>query len=152
FATFGSIALALTLLNPHDNARATGVVEIGTNKNPWGLVQDGTHIWVAEPGCDLGPKCKTLFPGTIGEYTQTNPPTLVANFTEPSTGGFTSPGFVAVDGKGNIWFTEPASDAIGEFTPPTTPTAQPTWQQWGATNKIGISAGSVPRDLVFDRR
>ena len=146
FATFGSIALALTLLNPHDEARASGVVEVGTNKNPWGLVQDGTHIWVAEPGCDLSPTCPTQFPGTIGEYTQTNPPTLVANYTEPT--GFTSPGFVALDGKGNIWFTEPTSNAIGELTPSTTPTAQPTWQQWGTS--AGITANSVPRDLVFD--
>src|SRR5437764_2565434 len=147
FATIGSVALALTLLNPHDNARASGVVEIGTNKNPWGLVQDGTHIWVAEPACDLTPECATQFPGTIGEYTQTNPPTLIGNYTEPATGGFTSPGFLALDGKGNIWFTEPTSNAIGEMTPPTTPTATPTWQQWGTGN--GISANSVPRDLVF---
>src|SRR5437588_6198633 len=148
FATFGSIALAWTLLNPHENARASGLVEVGTNNNPWGLVQDGTHVWVAEPGCELNPVCQTQFPGVIGEYTQTNPPVLVANYLEPA--GFTSPGFLALDGKGNVWFTEPTSDSIGELTPPTTPTATPTWTQWGAA--AGISAGSTPRDLVFDNQ
>ena len=31
----GSIALALTFLNPHQNARASTVVETATTKNPW---------------------------------------------------------------------------------------------------------------------
>ena len=61
----GSIALALTFLNPHQNARASTAIETVTTTNPWGLVQDGTHIWVAEPGCDLSPKCGTTFQGVI---------------------------------------------------------------------------------------
>ena len=137
--TLGSIALALTFVSPHQNARATTAVETNTTTNPWGLVQDGTHIWVAEPGCDLAPKCQTTFAGIIGEYSLTTPGSGEKDFTEPA--GYSSPGFLALDGKGNIWFTEPTSDGIGELTPSTTP----IWHQFPVT------AGSVPRDLTFDK-
>ena len=135
----GSIALALTFLNPHQNARASTVIETGTTTNPWGLVQDGTHIWVAEPGCDLSPKCGSTFTSVIGEYSLANPGSGEKDFSEPT--GYSSPGFLALDGSGNIWFTEPTTDAIGELTPSTTP----VWHQFSVT------ASSVPRDLIFDK-
>ena len=134
----GSIALALTFLNPHQNARASTAIETATTTNPWGLVQDGTHVWVAEPGCDLAPKCQTAFQSVIGEYSLATPGSGEKDFTEPS--GYSSPGFLVLDGSGNIWFTEPTTDAIGELTP----TGTGTWHQFSVT------AGSVPRDLVFD--
>jgi hypothetical protein len=117
FTTFGSVALAWTLLNPHEDAHATAIVELATATYPWGLVQDGTHIWVAEPGCDLAPTCATIMTGTIGEYFMAHPTYGKKEFTEPA--GFSSPAFVALDGKGNLWFTEPTTDSIGELTPKT---------------------------------
>src|SRR5436305_15095252 len=72
-STFGSVALAWTLLNPHEQAEATGIVEAGTTLYPWGLVQDGKHIWVAEPGCNLTPTCSTAIQGTIGKYFLAHP-------------------------------------------------------------------------------
>src|SRR5690242_17956330 len=71
--TFGSVALAWTLLNPYDNAQATGIVEAATTMTPWGLAQDGKHIWVAEPGCNLAPTCSTPMQGTIGKYFLAHP-------------------------------------------------------------------------------
>ena len=83
FATLGSVALAWTLLNPHDSARATGLVEVATTTYPWGLAQDGTHIWVAEPGCDLTPTCSTAMPGIIGKYFLAHPTYGKVDFPEP---------------------------------------------------------------------
>jgi virginiamycin B lyase len=47
---------------------------------------------------------------------------------------------VAVDKSGNIWFTEPETDAIGEFT-----MQSQTWNQWL------LKGGSAPFDLIFDK-
>src|SRR5438874_10768261 len=82
--TFGSIALAWTLLNPYDNAQASGIVEAGTATYPWGLAQDGTHIWVAEPGCKLTPTCSIVTLGTIGEYSLVHPTSGRIDYPEPT--------------------------------------------------------------------
>src|SRR5579884_1219644 len=111
--TCGSIALAWTLLNPHDNVQASGIAEVATATYPWGVAQDGTHVWVAEPGCKLTPTCSILVQGFIGKYFIAHPLYGKVDFQEPS--GYSSPAFVAPDGHGNIWFTEPTTDAIGEL-------------------------------------
>jgi virginiamycin B lyase len=46
---------------------------------------------------------------------------------------------VAVDKNGNVWFTEPNTDAIGEFDP-----QSQNWNQWS------LAKGSEPFDLIFD--
>src|SRR5436305_598999 len=111
-------------------------------KNPWGVAVDNAHgfIWVAEPGCDfpeVNVKCPTAFPGMIAKFSLADG-TLLGEYAQPT--GYSSPAFVAVDNTGNIWFSEPTTDAIGKFDPVTL-----TWSQW----KLG--ANTSPFDLVFDK-
>src|SRR5260370_18210212 len=61
----------------------------------------------------------------------------MTNSKEPA--GYYSPLFVAVDGNGDVWFTQPSSDALGEFDP-----QDQSWQQWQ------LKQGSSPFDLTFD--
>ena len=139
--TLSSIVMAWIFLNSYTSAHASSVIEVPTQTLPWGIAFDkSSHVWVAEPGCDPAPACSTAFPATIGEYNLSNA-SLVKNYNEPS--GFSSPLFVAVDGSGNIWFTELNSNAIGELIPG----SSPTWNQWKVP-----TANSVPYDLVFDSK
>jgi streptogramin lyase len=134
----GSIVLSITLPGML-SAFAAGVKETPTQANPWGVAFDnGGHVWVAEPGCDTEPNCLTTFPSYIGEYNRANE-TLVKNYLEPK--GYSSPAFLAVDKKNNIWFTEPTTDSIGELTPGSTP----QWKQWKVP-----TASANPYDLFFD--
>lgn len=120
-------------------AHAAGVIQAPTQTNPWGVVVDASgNVWVAEPGCDASPTCPTAFPSVIGEYAHND--TLLKNYMEPT--GYSSPVFLALDAQGNVWFTEPTSNAIGELTPGSTP----TWNQWTVP-----TANAVPYDLVFDK-
>ena len=138
--TLASIAMAWIFLNSYIAAHASGVIEVPTQPLPWGIAFDNNaHVWVAEPGCDPAPACSSAFPATIGEYNLSNA-SLVKNYNEPS--GFSSPLFLAIDGSGNIWFTELNSNAIGELTP-----SSSTWNQWSVP-----TANSVPYDLLFDSR
>ena len=140
--TFGSAALTWLILRVPQSAHAATTTEYATTKEPLGVAQDGTNLWVAEPGCDpLGAGvCSSTIPGIIGEYSLTNPNNHT-DFSEP--GNFSSPAFLALDGHGNIWFTEPNTDAIGELTP----SGSGVWNQW----QTGITAGAAPFDLVFDK-
>jgi len=106
---------------------------------PWGIAVDSLHgfTWVAEPGCEPKPKCPSTLPGILGQYALADG-TFITNFSEP--GGYSSPLFVVVDGNGEVWFTQPSSDAIGEFDP-----HNESWQQWH------LRKGSSPFDLVLDR-
>ncbi len=74
--------------------------------------------------------------GVIAEYSD---PAFswVNDYAEPS--GYSSPLFVAVDGSGNIWFTEPMTAAIGELIP-----GSSSWNQWKTPS------GGAPFDLAFD--
>ncbi|GAC1345192.1 MAG: hypothetical protein NVSMB27_07080 [Ktedonobacteraceae bacterium] len=139
--TFGSVALTWLLLHTPQHAQAATPLQVATTKEPEGLVQDGTNVWVAEPGCDLEitSTCSTAFQGIIGRYSLANPNTHT-DFTEPAN--FSSPAFLALDGQGNIWFTEPTTNSIGEYIP-----GSGTWNQWGT----GITAGSAPYNLAFDK-
>ncbi len=80
------------------------------------------------------PRCPTKFPGILGQYALSDG-TFIQDDTEPS--GYTSPLFVVVDKNGNLWFTQPTSDAIGEFDPQTA-----VWNQWS------VKRGSAPYDLL----
>src|SRR5690348_14997250 len=93
---------------------------------PWGISFD-THnnAWIAEPGCDPQPTCSTQQPpGAIAQYNRQNF-ALLQNYAEPT--GYSPPLFLATDASGNIWFTEPTTNAIGELSPNN---GNPTWNQW----------------------
>ncbi len=137
-AISGSITLAWVFLGVV-GVHAAGVIETPTQATPWAVAIDkSNHVWVAEPGCDAQPRCPSAFPSYIGEYNRTNG-ALVQNFLEPQ--GYSSPVFLAIDAKGNIWFTEPTTNAIGKLTP----TSPPRWHQWAVP-----TANANPYDLVFD--
>lgn len=139
FAMSGGITLAWVFLGIV-GVHAAGVIETPTQATPWGVAIDkSSHVWVAEPGCDAQPRCSNAFPSYIGEYNETNN-TLVHNFLEPKS--YSSPVFLAIDAKGNIWFTEPTTNAIGKLTP----TAPPRWRQWTVP-----TANANPYDLIFDK-
>ncbi len=105
---------------------------------PWGIALDNARgfMWVAEPGCELKPKCPATTQGILGQYAYSDS-NFIQNFIEPI--GYSSPLFVAVDKNGNVWFTQPETDAIGEFD-----IQSQNWNQWP------LQKGSAPYDLTFD--
>lgn len=118
---------------------AAGMIETPTQATPWAVAFDKNgHVWVAEPGCNAAPRCSQSFPSYIGEYNTANN-TLVKNFLQPQ--GYSSPVFLVIDGKGNIWFSEPTTNAIGRLIPTNTP----SWQQWKVP-----TANASPYDLTLD--
>ena len=125
---------------PFASHRALSMVasQSATALLPWGIALDSLYgfTWVAEPGCEPKPKCSSTIQGILGQYALSDG-TFIANFYEP--GGYSSPLFVAVDGNGDVWFTQPSSDAIGEFDP-----QNGSWYQWH------LRKGSSPFDLIFD--
>jgi hypothetical protein len=122
-----------------DRSPSTKALQSTTTLNPWGIAIDSPHkiVWVAEPGCEPKPTCSSKAPGIIGEYDLLDG-SNIQDFPEPS--GYTRPVFVAIDAHGNVWFTEPDSDAIGELNPQNL-----TWNQWK------VPVGSAPLDLTFDK-
>lgn len=120
-------------------ARSMVASEQATALLPWGVALDYPNgfTWVAEPGCEPKIKCPPTVQGVLGQYALSDG-TLIQNLNEPS--GYSSPLFVTVDKGGNVWFTQPDSDAIGEYTP-----QNQNWNQWS------LKKGSLPFDLTFDR-
>lgn len=119
-------------------AFSSAAVTNATSYEPWGIAFDYVHgyVWLAEPGCEPTPKCPTKMQGAISQYALADG-SFIQDFNEPA--GYTSPLFLAVDASGNVWFTQPDSDAIGEFVP-----GNESWQQWS------VKKGSAPYDLTFD--
>ena len=111
-----------------------------TTMLPWATTFDYSNgfVWVAEPGCEPLPKCPSKIAGILGQYALSDG-TFIQDHTEPN--GYTSPLFVVVDTNGNLWFTEPTSDAIGEYDP-----LNDAWNQWS------VKSGSAPYDLLLDTR
>jgi virginiamycin B lyase len=118
-------------LSEEESQEATAVI-------PWGIAVDYTRgfVWVAEPGCDAKPACPATTQGVLGQYAYSDS-NLIQNVNEPV--GYSSPLFVAVDKNGDVWFTQPGTDAIGEFDP-----QSQNWNQWL------LAKGSKPYDLIFD--
>ncbi len=116
--------------------------------NPWGITTDTKgNAWVAEPGCDPHPfTCSAARTGSIA-LAKSSPFSLTTNFTEPSGKGFTSPFFPILDASGNIWFTEPNANAIGELTPNLNNPNASTWKQWSVPTH-----NAAPFKLAFDAR
>lgn len=105
---------------------------------PWSIAFDYVHgfAWIAEPGCEPTPTCPVKMQGAIGQYALSDG-SFIQDFLVPA--GYSSPLFAAVDASGNVWFTQPNTDAIGEFVP-----RNESWQQWP------VKKGSAPYDLTFD--
>jgi streptogramin lyase len=113
--------------------------QAATTRNPWGITIDAAHgfVWVAEPGCDMSPACPVATQGIIAKYSLADG-SLINDYVEPP--GYSDPMFVATDADGNVWFTQPNSDAIGKLNPTT-----------GLWSQFKFDRGSMPYDLVFDR-
>lgn len=105
---------------------------------PWGTAVDRAgNIWFAEPGCDFAPTCAANTPpGQIGKLVPATG--AVSYYTLPAIPG-NQPIFVNFDDAGNLWFTTPNNDMIGEFSPATGSFVG----QWGVT------PGTGPWDLKF---
>ncbi|HEY6406137.1 MAG TPA: hypothetical protein VIY29_01590, partial [Ktedonobacteraceae bacterium] len=143
-STLASFALIWQLLaGSHFAAQASPptIRETATPSSiPWGVSFDANgNVWVAEPGCDPAPTCNAQLQPAIAEYNRQNF-TLAQNYTEPA--GFSAPLFLAVDSSGNIWFTEPATNAIGELT---VNNGNATWNQF-----IVPTSNATPYGLTFD--
>jgi len=126
---------------PYSTHRAlsSAAVKNATSLMPWGITLDTTHgyVWVAEPGCNLVPQCPAA-PGNISQYAYSDG-TFIQDISEPT--GYTSPLFIVVDINGALWFTEPDSNAIGEYIP-----QSGNWNQWP------LKKGAIPYDLTFDKQ
>ncbi|GAC1402474.1 MAG: hypothetical protein NVSMB49_18590 [Ktedonobacteraceae bacterium] len=138
FVLLASLAIGWSLLQhqPDRAHAAASITRASTATNPWGLALDTAgHIWVAEPGCDASPVCSAPPPGTIGEYaTATN--TKIVDF---KASGAYNPVFLVPDTKGNIWFTDPTHNALGELVPGTG-----VWTEYPVP-----TANTIPYDLVM---
>ena len=97
------------------------------------------HVWVAEPGCLPQPVCNPVVSGSIGEFNTLDDSKIQEYSSAPST---YMPVFLAVDGSGNVWFTDPTNNAIGELVPGGTG----SWHEWNT----GLTPGVDPIDLTFD--
>jgi virginiamycin B lyase len=122
--------------------QATHPKQILTQSNPWGIAIDKTNgfIWVAVSDCDMQPICKMpkLPRGYLAKYSQADG-TPIQEYPLPA--GHTSPLFIDIAPDGHLWFTEPTSDAIGEFDPLS-----------GQFKLIDVpTKGSAPHDLVVDK-
>ena len=119
-------------------AFSTVATQEATALTPWGIALDYKHgfVWVAEPGCSPAPKCPSIMQGNLSQYALSDG-NFITNFNEP--GGYSSPLFTSVDREGNVWFTEPTTDAIGEYDP-----LANSWRQWY------LKQGSSPFDLIMD--
>jgi len=149
-----SVALALGLiLHVHSAAHAdptliqrqVPAINSQYGSDPWDIKFDKSgHVWVAEPQCDVNinafPICSHTVQSGIIEYSVSGfssgaqPQILV----EPPT--YTSPFFLAFDSSGNLWFSEPVSNSIGEYD------AGGNWHQW-----LVPTAKASPLDLTFDQ-
>jgi streptogramin lyase len=142
-SVLASVAFAIMLLvsarRPAHAAPAINEIN-APGAEPWGINFDNRgNEWVAQPGCDPNPVCSIVVQGSIAQVNRASF-TVVNNFSEPA--GYSSPLFVAPDAQGNIWFTEPMTNAIGELIPG----AHPTWHQF-----VVPTANAAPFDLAFDQ-
>src|SRR5258708_13583005 len=119
--TGGAIAWAL-LVNAHSAAHANPSLVAATVPlaEPWGLTFDSSgNIWVASPQCDPNvtsvPICTTI-QGGIVEYSRQSfkgGASPLQSFTVPSV--YSSPFFLAFDKSGNLWFTQPVTNALRQL-------------------------------------
>lgn len=147
-AIAGGLALTFVLLNGH-GARAASVNMTSTFDNPVGTVVDNaSHIWVAEPNCNPAPSCPV--PGTpngaIEEFSLVNgQPQEINRYQPPTPNPPTTPPFnptyLALDNNGHVWFTDPVNNQIGKLT-----ISGNTWTSYST----GISTNAQPYGIVLD--
>ena len=145
--TSAVVAFVLLAGSLNSTKAATNFHQISTPSTfPWGVTSDTKgNVWVAEPGCDPHPfVCGGSRTGSIA-LVKPSPFSVTTNFTEPSGKGFASPFFANVDATGNIWFTEPNVNAIGELTPNLRNPGASTWKQWSVPTH-----NAAPFVLAFD--
>ncbi|HEU0002531.1 MAG TPA: hypothetical protein VFQ36_16615 [Ktedonobacteraceae bacterium] len=113
--------------------------------DPWDIKINNGHVWVAEPQCDVNvtafPVCGIAHQSGILEYSASgfaNGAQPLNKLAEPA--GYSSPFFLAFDGSGNIWFSEPITNFIGEYD------TGGNWHQWPVP-----TAQASPFDLTFDQ-
>src|ERR1700676_788303 len=151
-----SIALALGLIiHAHSAAYAdpallqTQVPTINSSygANPWDVKFDNNgHVFVAEPQCDINvnlPVCSHTTPTGIIEYSVSgfnNGAQPLNQLIEPPNQNYSSPFFLAFDSSGNLWFSEPVTNSIGEYD------TGGNWHQWTVP-----TASASPFDLTFDQ-
>jgi streptogramin lyase len=107
--------------------------------DPWGTAFDSSgRVWVAMPGCDPSPACSASTPP--GKLALFDPTTSSWATVVSLPAGYGQPLFVAVDKAGNVWFTMPVTNSIGEYNPVTA-----TVSQWAVP-----TASAGPWDLAID--
>ena len=152
-----SAALAFVLLvHVHSDAHAdptllqtqVPAIDPSFGSDPWDIKFDHSgHVFVAEPQCDVNvagfPVCTTIHTSGIIEYSASgfsNGAQPIARLIEPSNQNYSSPFFLAIDSSGNLWFSEPVTNSIGEYD------TGGNWHQWTVP-----TAGASPFDLTFDQ-
>lgn len=152
FLLAGLAGAATLLLHARSAAHAdppliqasTPAINSSFGADPWGVAVNGGKVWVAEPQCDPNVNAVSLCSSTITSgfleyavngFSNLSHPTILQ---EPP--GYSSPFFLAFDGSGNMWFSEPVTDSIGEYD------AGGNWHQWTVP-----TADASPFDLAIDQ-
>ena len=153
FLLVSILSAFFVVFHAHSAARAdptliqanTPAINTSFGADPWGVAFDGGgNVWVAEPQCDVNvtavPVCGSTIQSGFLEYGMSgfNSGSTPTVLPEPS--GFSSPFFLKFDTSGDMWFTEPVTNAIGEYT------ASGQWHQWTVP-----TSGASPFDLTIDQ-
>ncbi len=89
--------------------------QVPTGADAWGTTFDKSgNVWVALPGCDFTPTCNSSTPGKIIRFAPSTH-SWTATYSLPS--GYGQPIFLAFDPSGNLWFTMPSTNSLGELNP-----------------------------------
>jgi streptogramin lyase len=118
----------------------TSDFSIPSSQDPWGTTVDSTgNVWLAIPGCDPAPTCKsTTPPGEIAEF---HPSSSSWMHTYHLPAGYAQPLFLAIDAQGRVWFPLPMANSLGMLDPSTN-----TFQQWAVP-----TIGAGPWDVAIDQ-
>jgi streptogramin lyase len=143
-AAFAIILIAAAVIGYQEPAaRAAGLASVTDYSvpggDPWGTAFDSSgRVWVAMPGCDLSPACPTSTPP--GKLALFDPATSSFVTVVSLPAGYGQPVFVTVDKTGNVWFTMPVTNSIGEYNPVTATVSQ-----------VAVPTASAgPWDLAID--
>ena len=113
--------------------------QIPTGGDAWGTAFDSSgNVWVALPGCDFTPTCGSSTPGKLIRF---NPSSNSWTATYQLPNGYGQPIFLAFDPQGNLWFTMPSTNSLGELN-----TSNGTTQQFAvptsASGPWGVAVDS----------
>lgn len=131
------------LLTPTKAAPVLKEIDLPSgSSNPWGITLDKKgNEWIAIPQCDPKP---FLCQATVqGQLIQVDTVTFAVKNVFQQPANHSSPFFVATAPDGSLWFTEPASHALGQLFPNTHNPAASIWKLW-------TIADASPFTLTFD--